>query len=112
MDQKRRVPLEGLELKEYMERKREEQAAKVMREQEAKEEAELKASDVDAEAELLPSEKHSATMLTQQSDLFIRPYSRIPFHLLKRGPKPNAMYRFDKEHNTKDEFGVSVEYVH
>ncbi|XP_055338680.1 cleavage and polyadenylation specificity factor subunit 2-like [Paramacrobiotus metropolitanus] len=107
IDQRRRVPLEGTELKEYMDKKREEQLAKALRDQEAKEEAELKASDMEADLDMPMPEKGAVTI--QQSDLYIRPCGKMPFHLLKRGPKPNAMYRFERDQNTKDEFGVSVD---
>ena len=79
-----------------------------MREQEAKEEEELKAGDLDADTATAVVEKDVA-LVTKESDLFIRPYGRLPFHLLKRGTKPNAMYRFEKDQRTKDEFGMSVE---
>ena len=108
MDLKKRVPLEGIELADFMDLKRREAAEKALREQEAKEEAELKASEMEADMELPPDEKDVSLEDTQLA-LYIRPYSRLPFHLLKRGPKPNVMYRFEKEHRIKDEFGVSVE---
>ncbi|GAU88227.1 hypothetical protein RvY_00967 [Ramazzottius varieornatus] len=108
IDVKKRVLLEGLELAEYLEQKRKERDAKVVREQEIKEEEELKAGDLDADTAIGLVEKDVA-LVSKESDLFIRPYGRLPFHLLKRGTKPNAMYRFERDQRTKDEFGMSVD---